>query len=63
MIIYSIFEIGPMLFRGCDRSSELSYVCIVPSVTEAAMSKLAAIFQFYFDSLSPNTASYSLQYP
>lgn len=27
------------------------------------MSKLAAIFQFYFDSLSPNTASYSLQYP
>lgn len=38
----------------------------VPSVTEAALSKLAAIFNFFIDFISPHTASfvlYSLQYP
>lgn len=49
--------------QGMWSSLKAIYVCIVPSVTEAALSKLAAIFQFYFHSLSPNTApySYSLQ--
>lgn len=40
MIFYSMFEIGPML--SGDVIVPQSYVCIVPSVTEAALSKLAA---------------------
>lgn len=58
MIIYSIFEMPPMFSE--DVIVPQIYVWIVPSVTEAALSKLAAIFNFILIlqvRIQPRTAS------
>lgn len=63
---YAYSKLPPSCFRGgCDRAKLCTYIhTYIVSVTEAALSKLAAIFQFIQFSLakySPHT--YSLQYP
>lgn len=57
----------PQFCQGIEVIVPLSYVrsmsrIVTPSVTEAALSKLAQLFQFILILQAPNTASYSPQY-